>query len=115
MSKTPDPSCIMLPSHAEVSTDKRRYAEAFLTQYEEQDPIRGRRMCQQQDTDRYLIQNEPSLPLSREALDAVYDLPIWEGDKIFFRLMEQQEAVFSLKLRYVGDALVEKALDGRAF
>ena len=75
MSKTPDPSCILLPSHAEVSTDKRRYAEAFLTQYEEQDPIRGRRMCQQQDTDRYLIQNEPSLPLSREALDAVYDLP----------------------------------------
>ena len=75
MSKTPDPSCILLPSHAEVSKDKRRYAEAFLTQYEEQDPIRGRRMCQQQDTDRYLIQNEPSLPLSREALDAVYDLP----------------------------------------
>ena len=75
MSKTPDPGCILLPSHAEVSADKRRYAEAFLTQYEEQDPIRGRRMCQQQDTDRYLIQNEPSLPLSREALDAVYDLP----------------------------------------
>ena len=49
------------------------------------------------------------------AKDAVYDLPIWEGDKIFFRLMEQQEAVFSLKLRYVGDALVEKALDGKAF
>ena len=45
----------------------------------------------------------------------VQKLPIWEGDKIFFRLMEQQEAVFSLKLRYVGDALVEKALDGRAF
>ena len=44
-----------------------------------------------------------------------YELPIWEGDKIFFRLMEQREAVFSLKLRYVGDTLVEKALDGRAF
>lgn len=29
--------------------------------------------------------------------------------------MEQREAVFSLKLRYVGDTLVEKALDGRAF
>ena len=43
------------------------------------------------------------------------ELPQWEGDKIFFRLMEQQEAVFSLKLRYVGDALVEKALDGKAF
>ena len=49
------------------------------------------------------------------AKDAVYELPIWEGDKIFFRLMEQREAMFSLKLRYVGDKLVEKALDGRAF
>ena len=45
----------------------------------------------------------------------VFNLKVWEGDKIFFRLMEQQEAVFSLKLRYVGDALVEKALDGKAF
>lgn len=75
MSKTPDPACIQLPSHAEVSRDRRRYAEAFLTQYQEQDAIRGKRMCQMQDTDRYLIQNEPSLPLSRTALDAVYDLP----------------------------------------
>ena len=49
------------------------------------------------------------------AKDAVYELPIWEGDKIFFRLMEQRETVFSLKLRYVGDTLVEKALDGRVF
>lgn len=75
MSKHPDPSCILLPSHAEVCADKRKYAEAFLTQYEEQDPIRGKRMCQMQDTDRYLIQNPMSLPLSRKALDAVYDLP----------------------------------------
>ena len=75
MSKTPDPSCIHLHSHEEVSHDLRKYAEAFLVQYEEQDAIRGKRMCQQQDTDRYLIQNEPSLPLTREELDAVYELP----------------------------------------
>ncbi len=75
MSKTPDPSCIQLHSHEEVSHDLRKYAEAFLVQYEEQDAIRGKRMCQQQDTDRYLIQNEPSLPLTREELDAVYELP----------------------------------------
>ena len=75
MSKTPDPTCVQLPSHQEVSTDKHKYAEAFVIQYDEQDPIRGKRMCQQQDTDRYLIQNQPCLPLSREALDAVYDLP----------------------------------------
>lgn len=75
LSKTPDSRALPLPSHAEVSADKRRYCEAFLIQYEEQDPIRGKRLCQQQDTDRYLIQNEPPLPLTRAQLDAVYDLP----------------------------------------
>lgn len=75
MSKTPDPACIQLPGHQEVCGDKQKYAQAFLVQYEEQDAIRGKRLCQMQDNDRYLIQNEPSLPLSRAELDAVYDLP----------------------------------------
>lgn len=75
MSKTPDPTCVQLPGHREVCADKRRYAEAFLVQYDEQDAIRGKRLCQQQDTDRYLIQNAPPLPLSRKQLDEVYDLP----------------------------------------
>ena len=75
MSKHPDPSCVQLPSHREVCEDKRRYAEAFLIQYDEQDAFRGQRLCQEQDTDRYLIQNLPCLPLSRSQLDAVYDLP----------------------------------------
>lgn len=44
--------------------------------------------------------------------DAVYDLPIWEGDKIFFRLLEQGADFFSLKLSYQGDRLVEAVLDG---
>ena len=44
----------------------------------------------------------------------VPELPIWEGDKIFFKLMEKQNRpVFSLKLRYIGDKLVEKVLDGK--
>ncbi len=30
----------------------------------------------------------------------VYNLPVWEGDKIFFRLMEEREEYFSLKLVY---------------
>jgi len=42
----------------------------------------------------------------------VYDLPIWEGDKVFFRLLEEEVPVFSLKLRYVGDKLVETVLNG---
>lgn len=44
--------------------------------------------------------------------DTVYELPIWEGDKIFFRLLEQEAPFFSLKLRYIGEELVEKVLNG---
>ena len=44
--------------------------------------------------------------------NAVYDLPIWVGDKIFFRLLDNRKNVFSLKLRYEGENLVEAALDG---
>ena len=42
----------------------------------------------------------------------VYDLPIWDGDKIFFRLMEESEEFFSLKLLYEGNTLVEVVLNG---
>ena len=30
----------------------------------------------------------------------VYKLPVWEGDKIFFRLLEERKDYFSLKLIY---------------
>ena len=37
----------------------------------------------------------------------VYNLPIWEGDKIFFRLIEDNKSpFFSLKLVYEGDNLI---------
>ena len=41
-------------------------------------------------------------------------LPIWEGDKIFLRLLDSDEPFFSLKLRYEGDRLVEAVLNGKA-
>jgi len=43
----------------------------------------------------------------------VPQLPIWEGDKIFFRLLEQRRPFFSLKLVYRRDRLVQAVLDGR--
>ena len=43
----------------------------------------------------------------------VYDLPVWEGDKIFFRLMDEERPFFSLKLKYEDDVLIEAALDGK--
>lgn len=43
----------------------------------------------------------------------VYDLPIWEGDKIFFRMLEENRPFFSLKLKYEKDMLVETSLNGK--
>lgn len=43
---------------------------------------------------------------------AVCDLPIWEGDKIFFRLLNEGQPFFSLKLTYRKDHLVEAVLNG---
>lgn len=40
------------------------------------------------------------------------NLPLWEGDKIFLRLLDTDEPFFSLKLRYQGEKLVYAALNG---
>lgn len=45
----------------------------------------------------------------------VYELPVWEGDKIFFRLLEERQDFFSLKLNYQESKLVEVMLDGKPF
>lgn len=43
------------------------------------------------------------------------DLELWEGDKIFLRLLDERDDFFSLKLVYnEEDELVESALDGKA-
>ena len=39
-------------------------------------------------------------------------LPMWEGDKLFLDLLEQDAPFFSLKLRYQGDRLTEAVLNG---
>ena len=41
------------------------------------------------------------------------ELPIWEGDRVFLRLIDEDAPFFSLKLRYEGEALVEAVLDGK--
>ena len=41
----------------------------------------------------------------------IESLELWEGDKIFFRLLEEDKGVFSLKLRYEGDTLVEQKME----
>jgi 8-oxo-dGTP diphosphatase len=42
------------------------------------------------------------------------ELPSWEGDKIFLRLIDEYRPFFSLKLTYENDTLKEAVLDGKA-
>lgn len=44
--------------------------------------------------------------------DALLSLPLWEGDRIFLRLLFEDAPFFSLKLTYEGDRLVYAEKDG---
>ena len=65
---------VLLPSFEEVAKDKRAYAGCFMRQYEEQDPIRGKRLVQPHGKS-YLAANPPALPLTQQEMDDVYELP----------------------------------------
>ena len=45
--------------------------------------------------------------------ERVKHLPIWEGDKIFLKLLDEEHPFFSLKLTYEQDVLKEAVLDGK--
>ncbi len=42
--------------------------------------------------------------------DALFGLSLWEGDKIFLRLLLEDQGIFSLKLVYQGDVLTDSKL-----
>lgn len=46
-------------------------------------------------------------------IEDVWKLNIWEGDKIFFRLLNEDAPFFSMKLSYEGDRLVYASLEGK--
>ena len=45
--------------------------------------------------------------------DFLYNLPMWEGDKIFLDLLWQDAPFFRLSLHYEGDRLITATLNGR--
>lgn len=45
--------------------------------------------------------------------EKLLDLNLWEGDKIFLKLLNEDVPFFSLKLQYEGNELVQAYLDGK--
>ena len=43
--------------------------------------------------------------------EKIMDLNIWEGDKIFLKLLMEKQPFFSLKLEYKGDKLINTVLN----
>lgn len=43
----------------------------------------------------------------------LFDLTLWQGDRIFLRLLQEDTPFFSLKLTYRGDELIEAILNGK--
>ncbi len=47
--------------------------------------------------------------------EKLLELTLWEGDKIFLRLLDEDAPFFSLKLTYDGDRLAEAVLNGKPY
>ena len=41
----------------------------------------------------------------------IKNLPIWEGDKIFFELLDSEQRFFSLRLEYKGEKLIRHTVE----
>lgn len=82
VSPAPMRGSIEIPSYEDCVKSKKKYGEAFLVQYNEQDPVRGRAISQRCG-DCCIVQTVPDMPLNREELDKTYTLPYqrtWHPD-----------------------------------
>lgn len=73
LSHIPDP--VVLPEFSAVSTNKRTYAESFLTQYRNTDAFTARVLAEPCGNQGYVVQNPPAKPLTQTEMDDIYDLP----------------------------------------
>ena len=69
-----DGETLALPSAEEVTADKHAFARMTRTFHAETSPFNGRRLTQLHGR-RMLVLNPPTLPISEQQMDAIYDLP----------------------------------------
>lgn len=66
---------IMLPSFDEITSDKKKYAESFYTQYLNTDWIVAKTLVEPYPNGVYVVANTPAKPLTVQEMDDIYDLP----------------------------------------
>jgi len=65
---------ILCPTYEEVSSDKKKYAQAFNIQYENLNPYSSIPIAQKH-REKYVVVNPPMRPVTREEMDKIYELP----------------------------------------
>ncbi len=66
---------LRLPSYEEVVSDKRKYAESFMIQYQNTDPYTARPLAESYPGKVLVVQNPPAMPLTTQEMDDVYGYP----------------------------------------
>ncbi|MCE9551884.1 MAG: YgiQ family radical SAM protein [Planctomycetes bacterium] len=73
-SEKPPEDALTLPSFDEVSTDKKKFADATRTIHNETNPYNAKRLVQWHGT-QAVVANVPPLPVSQQVMDRLYSLP----------------------------------------
>jgi len=66
---------IFLPSFETITEDKRKYAESFMTQYENTDPFTAKTLVETYPNKVLVVQNPPAKPLTTQEMDDIYAYP----------------------------------------
>jgi len=70
---------IFLPSYEKVKNKDdaslRAYAEHFMIQKQNSDPLSAKPLAEENDGSRFVIQNPPAFPLTSQEMDHIYELP----------------------------------------
>ena len=70
---------VILPGYTTIKGKDRSslqaFTEHFMMQKQNSDPLSAKPLAEENDGERWVIQNPPALPLSSEELDKLYELP----------------------------------------
>jgi len=87
------PEAEVLPSYDELLESPKRFAESFMLQYRNTDPINALPLVEPY-RHTFVVQNPPAEPLSTPELDSVYELPFTRG---YHPMYEKEGGVPALK------------------
>ncbi len=96
ISKERNNDFIELPDYEEVSKNKDKFSEMFLTFSKNNDPQSAKGLCQKHDN-RYLIHNPPAKYLSTEELDELYELGYERTQSPYYEKSGKVKALETIK------------------